>query len=468
MKLTLEEVAFATGGTLIGENIEITNICTDSRIAKKSDLFIPIIGENFDGHKFIEEVINKGASAFITSDGKEYNASYVKVNDTRIALGDIARYYKEKFDIPFIAITGSVGKTTTKDIIESVLSRKYKTLKTEGNFNNDIGVPLTLFRLSDGYECAVIEMGMNHFDEISYLSSIVKPDIGVITNVGVSHIENLGSRDGILKAKTELFDHMQADATKILNGDDDKLITISDNYDNIEYFSINDRMDLYADNIIIKGINGVSCDIHKGDISFSVDIKIPGKHMVSNALAATAVGLKLGLTKDEIKAGIENFVPTKMRMDIVKKNNFVIINDVYNSNPQSVMAGIEVLASTEGATCAILGDMLELGEKGPKLHYEVGQYAVESGIDTIICIGEISRHMYQGGKDCLSLGTNTSKIHYFKTQDEFFDKVNNIIPLNSSILVKASRGMHFERITERLNLIDLEKTAEKLRGEINE
>lgn len=446
MKFTAEEIAAATGGSLIGDNVEINAISTDTRTIQKGSLFIAIVGEIHDGHKFIDNAVKSGATLLVVQNDGDYGVPYVKVEDTTKAYGDIAKAYKNRFDIPFVAVTGSVGKTTTKDMIAGVLSQKYNVLKTEGNFNNHMGVPITLLRLDDSIECAVIEMGMNHFGEISYLTSIAEPDIAVITNVGVSHIENLGSREGILKAKCEIFEGMDSNGLKVLNYDNDMLSTIADKYDNICYYSMEGNTDIYADNINEKGIEGISCTIHTPKFSFDVDIPIPGKHMVGNAMAAAAVGLELGLSADEIAKGISNFTPTGGRMEIIKNNNTTIINDVYNANPVSTMAGIDVLAHEKGVQCCILGDMFELGDYAAKLHYEVGEYAAQKEIDTIICIGELSKNMYDGAKEA----NKKSNIYYFETKQEFLEKYKSIIKDGMTILVKASRGMHFEEIVNQL------------------
>lgn len=445
MKLTLEEIAQAVGGSLKGENTVITAVSTDTRTISQGALFIPLKGASFDGHRFINKAVENGATAVISQENVETNVPVVMVDNTHKALGDLARYYRLKHNITVVGITGSTGKTTTKDIVASVLSQKYNVLKTEGNFNNDIGVPLTLFRLEEDTECAVVEMGMNHFGEISYLTDIAKPDMAVITNVGVSHIENLGSREGILKAKCEIFESMEQ-GYKILNGDDDMLITVKSNFSNICYFSMKDKnADIYADNIVPKGIEGISCTIHKGDISFDVNIPVPGIHMVSNAMAASGAALKLGLTPQEIKKGIESFVPTKMRMDIIKTDKYTIVNDVYNANPNSTKAGIDVVAPVEGKSCCILGDMLELGDFGDELHSQVGQYAIEKNIHTLVCIGEISKAMYEG-----AVKMRSENVYYFPTQEEFWDKMDDILEDGMTILIKASRGMHFEKTTEKI------------------
>lgn len=445
MILTLGEIASACGGTLCGSDVTINGISTDTRTIKGGMLFIPLKGESFDGHNFIKTAADNGAAAVLSAIDGDFGIPYVKVADTRLAMGALAAYYIKTLNIPTVAITGSVGKTTTKDIVASVLAQHFNVYKTQGNLNNDIGVPLTIFSLTGEHTAAVIEMGMNHFDEISYLTNIAKPDIALITNVGVSHIENLGSREGILKAKCEIFEGLKDGGTAIVNGDNDMLITLRGKMDNLVLFGTDPSFDLYADNITEHGIDGIGCTIHRGSTAFDVNIHIPGRHMVSNALAAAAVGFALGMGADEIKAGIESFEPTKMRMDIIRTEKLTIINDVYNSNPVSAMAAVDVLAAAQGKTCAILGDMFELGSFAPKLHYELGEYTAKKGIDEIVCIGEISKNMYEG-----ALSVRQSGVHYFATQEEFFNELSSIVQDGMTVLVKASRGMRFEQTTEKL------------------
>lgn len=451
--LYIKEIIKAVDGILISENkdienVFISNISTDTRNISNGQLFIPIKGDNFDGHEFINSAFEKGALCVLTEKDISTDKLAIKVKDTRKALGDLAMYYRSLFDIPVVAITGSAGKTTTKDMIFSVLKEKYNVLKTEGNFNNDIGLPLTVFKLDDSYDVAVFEMGMSHFNEIHYLSKIAKPDIAVITNIGVSHIENLGSRDGILKAKCEIFDYLSQDGIKILNGNDDKLIKLKENQKKTCFYGYNSTQnDVFADEIAVKGISGISCQIHTPKSFFYVDIPQPGMHMVSNALAAASVGYYLNLTNYEIKNGIENFKPTKMRMDIIKTDKYTIINDVYNANPNSVKAGIDVISSALGRKVCVLGDMLELGKFAKSLHREIGEYAAEKGIDVIICIGEISKNMYEGAFNIIN---KYQQVFYFKNQDEFLENVFNIIKSEDTILVKASRGMKFEKTIEKI------------------
>lgn len=449
MELSIREVVTACRGRLIcgDDELVFSGVSTDTRTIEPGMLFIPIRGENFDGHKFIDKAIENGAAAVLTELGGEYSVPAVRVEDTRRAMGRLASYYLNKLNIPTVAITGSVGKTTTKDMVASVLAKRYNVYKTQGNLNNDIGVPLTVFALKPYHTAAVIEMGMNHFGEISYLTSIVKPDVALITNVGVSHIENLGSREGILKAKCEIFEGLKSDGTAIVNGDDDMLSTLRGKLKGLVMFGTDASLDWYADNIRERGLDGIDCTIHGNgsSVCFDVSISVPGRHMVLNALAAAAAGYALGMSAEEIKAGIEDFKPTKMRMDIIHSGDLTIINDAYNSNPVSAMAAVDVLAAEEGVRCAVLGDMFELGSFAPKLHYDLGEYTAKKGIDIIVAVGELSRELYEGAKQ-----VRNKDVYYFKTQEEFLENIDSIIRGKMTVLVKASRGMKFEKTTEKL------------------
>lgn len=449
--ILIKDVVKAVEGELVYSDKSIleksiTNVSTDTRTITEGQLFVPLVGENFDGHKFIDMAFEKGASCALSQEKIESDKPLIIVEDTLKALAKLAKYYLALFKIPVVAVTGSTGKTTTKELIFSVINQGFNALKTEGNFNNEIGLPLTVFRIDDSTEAVVLEMGMSHFGEIHRLCEIACPDVAVITNVGVSHIENLGSRDGILKAKCEIFDFLKENGVKILNYDDDKLSTLKG--EDINFFSIKDKnAKYYAENIKEVPLESVSCKINTPKDSFEVNIPLPGLHMVSNALAATAVGEALGLNSAQIKKGIEEFKSAKMRMDIIKTDRFKVINDVYNANPNSVKAGIDVLAAAEGRKVCILGDMLELGDKAPKLHFETGEYAAEKKIDVVIAIGEMAKNLYEGA---LSKAENKENCYYFKTQEEFFDKAEEILKDGDTILVKASRGMKFEKTTEKL------------------
>ncbi len=448
----IEDVIKAVNGCINNnidtENIFITNISTDTRNIKKGDLFIPIIGENFDGHNFIDIAFEKGAIACLSQKNIVSDNLLINVKDTKEALKDLAMYYRGLFNIPVIALTGSAGKTTTKDMLASCLSVRYNTLKTQGNFNNEIGLPLTVFNIEKDTEVVVLEMGMNHFGEISALSKIAKPDIALITNVGVSHIENLGSREGILRAKYEIFEYLKPNGIKILNGDDDMLSTLQEDKTNCYFYSVDKKLDAYATNIQEKGIDGIEATINYFDKSFDVKLQIPGKHIISNALAVTLVCHTLGLTENEIKKGLEDFTPTsKMRMDIIKTDEYTVINDVYNANPNSMKATLDVLATTEGRKVAILGDMFELGSYTNDMHYDVGLYATEKEIDELIFIGEHSYYMLEGAK---SNKNSKSNINYFKTQDDFIKNLDRLLKKGDVILIKASRGMKLENTVDKI------------------
>ena len=379
---------------------DVTAITTDSRKIEKDCLFVPIVGERVDAHKFIPDVMAKGALSTLSErELSEAEYPYIQVKSSLQAVKDIAEFYLKQLNIPVVGITGSVGKTSTKEVIASVLKEKYRTLKTQGNFNNELGLPLTVFRLRDEDEIAVLEMGISDFGEMTRLTKIARPDTCVITNIGTCHLENLGDRDGVLKAKTEIFQTLRPDGHIVLNGDDDKLITV-EGYNGIKpvFFGLSEQRDVYADEIVSRGLKGMECRIHLGDQSFSVLVPMPGIHMVYNALAAAAVGRIYGLTIEQIKAGIENLEAISGRFKMIETDKLLIVDDCYNANPMSMKASLNVLHDGAGRRVAILGDMGELGENETALHEEVGAHAVSCGIDACVCVGDLSTHMYEAAK----------------------------------------------------------------------
>lgn len=457
IKVDLKTIAKSVNGKLYNtsdiDDIFIEGVSIDTRGNIKNNLFVPLAGTKVDGHEFINKAYENGAACTLTEKKIDTNNPYIIVQSTSQALKDFAKYYRSLFDIPVIGITGSVGKTTTKDLTAAILSKKYKTLKTEGNFNNEIGLPLTIFNLDYTIEVLVLEMGMNHFGEIHNLSEIAKPNICLITNIGEAHIENLGSREGILKAKSEIFDYMDENSKAILNGDDDMLITLKDKLKNPYFYYLNRKSDklFTAFNIKYKGIHGSRCRLKVLEDEFEVNIPISGEYMIYNAIAGAMVGKFLGLTNEQIQKGIEDFRPSKNRMEIIEVNGYTLINDVYNANPTSVKSAMEALLNYGGRKVCILGDMLELGEFANKMHYDVGSHAITKGIDLVICIGELSAKTYEGASDQLKkLDNNNKQAIYFKTQEEFFNNYNSIIKKDDIVLVKASRGMYFENIIEEL------------------
>ncbi|MBR4720822.1 MAG: UDP-N-acetylmuramoyl-tripeptide--D-alanyl-D-alanine ligase [Clostridia bacterium] len=447
-RLDVADIVKATNGELIcGEpDFVISGITIDSRKAGKNMLFVAIVGENNDGHDYIGNAFENGADAIITHrdipkrDGK----NIIKVRDTRTALGDIARFYKEKYNLPTVAVTGSVGKTTTKDMISSVLTMKYNTVKTQGNYNNDLGLPLTVFRLEHKHEALVLEMGMSHFGEIHYLASIAKPDIAVITNIGMSHIENLGSQENICRSKMQICDFFDENGILVINGDDKFLKQAHKGIKTITYGIENKNCDYVAENIRNLGINGTKFDVLIDGNKYTVEVKVAGVHNVYNALAAIAVGKAMGVKEEDIIEGIREFQLTGMRMEIKHFGDITVIDDCYNSAPDSIKAALLVLSDTDAKRkIAILGDVLEMGGFAENELYKIGENLPK--IDRLITVGDIAKHIANGAK-----AKGFTDIKSFERIEEAIAFLNNEDLENDAILVKASRGMHFERIVKAL------------------
>ena len=346
-----------------------------------------------------------------------------------------------------MGITGSVGKTSTKEVIASVLSQKYRTLKTQGNFNNELGLPLTVFRLRDEDEMAVLEMGISDFGEMTRLARIARPDTCVITNIGTCHLENLGDRDGVLKAKTEIFKFLRPDGHIVLNGDDDKLSTVKE-HEGIApvFFGMSQGCQVYGDEIVSRGLKGMTCTIHMGEDSFKVDIPMPGRHMVYNALAAAAVGRIYGLTDEQIKAGIESLEPISGRFRMIDTEKFLIVDDCYNANPMSMKASLDVLQDGSGRRVAVLGDMGELGTDEVQLHESVGEHAGKCDIDVLICTGKLCKSMAEK-----AIQTNPDlKVIYEPDRESLLEHLEGYVQQGDTILVKASHFMKFEEVVEKL------------------
>ncbi len=450
--INIRNITRICGGTYYGpEHLwdqEIASIYTDSRKIEKDSLFIPIQGERVDGHCFISQVFEMGALVTLSERKLDGTNPYILIESSLQALKDIAEFYLEQLNIPVIGITGSVGKTSTKELIASVLSQKFHTLKTDGNFNNEIGLPLTVFRLREEHEAAVLEMGISDFGEMSRLTKIAKPNIAVITNIGLCHLENLKTRDGILKAKTEIFQGLKENGTIILNGDDDKLCTIEE-YQGKKpvYFGFGHSNAIYADQIVKLGLKGSKCILHTPKGELAVQIPVPGAHMVMNAMAACAVGLSMSLTLEEIREGIENLQSVPGRMNLIHGETYSIIDDCYNANPVSMKSSVDVLMEAEGRKVCILGDMFELGQEERELHAEVGTY-ISSKVDLLITIGSLSEYISQAA----SAGAECRCVHFAdkKTAMQAFPE---LLEKGDSILVKASHGMEFSEIVEYLQNI---------------
>lgn len=452
--LTVKDILRATGGELAEKSagtagLEIDDITIDSRKVREGALFVPLKGESRDGHDFINSALLHGASACLTEENVRITepGTVIRVRDTRRALGDIAKYYKLKYPIRSVAITGSVGKTTTKDLVYSVLKKRYNTYKTQKNFNNDLGVPLTIFGIEREHEMAVIEMGMNHFGEIDYLAGIAKPDIAIITNIGMSHIENLGSQEGILKAKLEVTRGFTGENTLYVNGDDKLLKTVKSDTFRIVTFGMYSSNDIYARDIKPLGLDGVDFTVVTPDGRFEAHVSQPGTHNVYNALAAVCAGLHFGLTHEEIAAGLKDCEYSGQRLEIIKHNDIEIINDCYNASPDSVRAALRVLSySDKKRRVAILGDILEMGDFAAETHRALGADAASA--DVLITAGKNAAYIAEGAR-----AKGMANVTSYATTDELAGDIPSLIRPGDSVLVKASHGMKFIRITEAINAL---------------
>lgn len=469
--LTLSNIACACEGQLNCSNVDLltmeaTSVVTDSRKVTPNGIFIAVPGEKVDGHSFIPQVMEKGALAVVCEmapDDKDI--PYILVDNSLVALKKIAAFYRMQLSIPVIGITGSVGKTSTKEFIAGTLAAKYKVLKTAGNFNNEIGLPLTILSIQPEHEIAVVEMGISDFGEMSRLANIAKPDTCVITNIGECHLENLIDRDGVLKAKTESFYYMNHNGMILINGDDDKLITKNKPWNReIMRFGHSDNFEVYATDIVSCGLLGTDCVLHFNklevagqdlDTRFSeteyicggqlkVHVPLPGSHMVNNAMAAAAVALEYGMTFDEIKRGIEAVEATSGRSHIIKTSKHTIIDDCYNANPVSMKAAIDLLGLADGRKVAVLGDMFELGDEEAKLHYGVGEYAALNGVDVLVCIGQLASNIFEAAKEKIE------NVYLYPTLEDGIAALPDILKQDDSVLIKASHGMHFENILKEL------------------
>ncbi|NLI60685.1 MAG: UDP-N-acetylmuramoyl-tripeptide--D-alanyl-D-alanine ligase [Clostridiales bacterium] len=457
---TIKQVIEASKGQLLNGDLRqwdtiVKGVSTDTRTIEKGNLFIPLEGENFDGHNFIDKAIEKGAGALLThrDDGDcLYDIPTIKVADTLRALQDLAAFHRRRFSIPVVAVTGSNGKTTSKDMIALVLSKGYKVLKTQGNLNNEIGLPLTLLGLEESHQVAVVEMGMNHLGEIQRLAQIAKPNIAVITNIGVSHLENLGSRENILKAKLEILDFFTSKDKAILNGDDEFLGKTNKKFPfEVEYYGTEDRADIRATNIEILGEQGISYDLKIGHETCHMEIPVPGKHNVYNSLAAAAVGNILGIEFGDMAAALKTFRPGSMRLNIFTTDSGIrVIDDVYNASPDSMKASIEILKDIGGERkIAILGDMLELGNYSHKGHTEVGQVVADKKIDLLLTVGRDSRFIGMGARNS---GMSDKNIIHLDCNKDLMKYLGTILNLGDTILVKGSRSMKLEEVVEYLRV----------------
>lgn len=441
--MNLQEIALACKGRLVGDgSIEVTQFSNDTRTIQQGALYIPIIGEVFDGHRFMDQAIEKGAVASLTSKQEEsYNYPVIYVEDTLKALQDIANYTVKKANVPVVGITGSVGKTSTRDMVGAVVASQFNTLKTIGNYNNNIGLPLTIMRYQDE-EAMVLEMGMNHLREIALLVDIARPNIGVITNVGTAHIGLVGSRENILKAKLEMAEYFDENNTLVINIDNDMLEKFYTNQ-NVNYkiktFGIKHDADVKAENVCLYESRS-TFDYH----GYHFEVNVPGEHFVLNALAAISVGECLNISYEKMQEAIANFELTKNRMDFVNlKNDIQIIDGTYNANLDSMLSSLAVLGRYERRKIAVLADMLELGEYSEELHLKTGKAVDENKIDVLICVGKESQNIINGAN-------NTIDKHWFSSNDEAYDYLKSILKENDIVLVKGSNSMRLKEIITKL------------------
>ena len=449
--MTVQEITAAVHGVWCNPQKEVpvvTGVSTDSRKVAPGCLFLPWVGERFDGHDFIDAALSAGAAGCLCArlpQTLRADKFYIKVDDTRLALRALASAYRNRFSIPVVQITGSVGKTTTKEMIAAVLGAKLRVWKTPGNFNNDIGTPLTLLGLGPEHQAAVIETGMNHFGEIAYLGEMVRPDVAVISNIGDAHIEFLGSREGILKAKCEIFTHLRPGGLAVLNGDDSLLNTVQPAVHTLRCGQ-SEHCGVRISEIADHGVEGITCTVTTEKDIYALTIPAPGTYMAYSASIAVAVGEALGLSREEIIRGVAAYQPAGSRMRVVRlPENRVILDDCYNANPQSVTAALEVLAKTEcDRRVAVLGDMGELGELTEQAHYNMGALAAMLGIDVIAAIGTKAAKIADGAAQ------SGGEVLYFETKEEALDALRGQLEPGTAMLLKASHAMEFGRLVEKL------------------
>lgn len=439
---TLQEAAAALGLPQMQAQATLADVCTDTRKIQPGSLFVCLRGERFDGHSFASQAAQLGAAALLVDHPVDADVPQLVVTDTGKALLQLAGWYRRRFQLPVVGLTGSVGKTTTKEFIALVLGAKYNTLKTQGNLNNEIGVPQMLFRLEDSHTAAVIEMGMNHFGEISRLTRAVAPTVGLITNIGVSHIENLGSRAGILQAKLEILEGMAPDAPLIVNMDNDMLRTVKLGDRPLLTFAIDDQSaDFTATDIAEQG-STTTFTVHHSTFTQPVTIPTVGIHNVYNALAAMAVGYVTGVDPAAAASALANYVPAGMRQNLVQVGGVQVIEDCYNASPDSMRAALQTLGKLPvHRRYAVLGAMLELGDYAKEAHTQVGKMAAENGIDGVLAYGADAAYIVEAAKQA---GLENARL--FDTKESLAQSLAQQVQPGDGVLFKGSRGMHLEDV----------------------
>jgi len=448
--LNLLTMAAACGGNYVGDAAfavrEPNEIVIDSRIVQLGNLFCALPGEKVDGHKYVSMAFDAGAFACLVTHVPEGETRpCIVVEDVVAAMGDIAAAYRATLQIPIVGITGSVGKTTMKEMISSVLQQRFAVLKTDKNYNNHMGVPMTLSRINPEHRAAVVEMGINHFGEMEYLAKIVRPDVAVFTNIGRCHLEYLGDRYGVFLAKTEMMPYIKPNGSVFVCGDDDLLAHYD--YAGLDVFTFGTGEDnvFHAENVVVHGKDGITCDIVCYDRRIPVTIHAYGKHMILAALGAAAVCMNFGMSDGDIAAGIAAYQPVGGRAAIIETEKLTIINDCYNANPDSMKSAIESLAMCPGRKVAVLGDMYELGGESAAMHREMGEVCVKEGIDLLIACGELGADIANAAKDA-----GMTDVHHFADRDSLQNAISGLVNNGDYVLVKASHGLHLETIVEAL------------------
>ena len=448
-KLTLAEIVRVTAAQANSDDeIIFEGVTTDSRKITAGVLFVALKGERFNGEDFAADALKKGAAAVLVSKNfaQDVDGVVLKVDDTLTAYRQIAGSWRNRFDIPVVAVTGSNGKTTTKDLTAAVLTQLGHVLKTSANFNNEVGVPLTLLQLNANHKAAVVEIGMRGLGQIAELAIYVKPTIGIVTNVNETHIELLGSIENIARAKGELVNAIPAGGTVILNADDPHVAamknSVADGVKVITY-GLESPADVTAKNFLIGSISTEFVLTYAGT-EYDFEIPMLGRHNVSNALAAVAAGLSLGLTIDEIQRGISTLTTTKMRFEVIRRDGLTIVNDAYNASPASMRVALRTTAEIyDGRKIAVLGDMLELGDVSERLHREVGAELVKNNFDTLIALGELGKFIAEGARDA-----GLTNVYFVGSHEEAAQKILELVEHGDTILFKASHAMHMEKIIE--------------------
>ena len=449
--LSLSEAARAINATVIGElsgdDIMLQGVSTDTRSLNGGELFVALHGPNFNANKFADKAMDSGAVACVLDKQVKDVSPVLLVKDTRLALGKLAAYWRRKFNIPVVAVTGSNGKTTVKEMLHSIFSQQGETLATQGNLNNDIGVPLTLFRLDENYKNAVIEMGANHAGEISYLTDMAKPSVAVITNAAAAHLEGFGTIEGVAQAKGEIYSALSDDGCAVINADDDfaedwkRLVHGHSENIKILCFGIKNKADVFADKTTLS--NEV-VDVNTPIGSFHLRLPLLGQHNLMNALAATAAAIAVGVELDDIRTGLEKMQAVAGRLQLKSGiNGSRVIDDTYNANPASMKAALDVLSQFKGKHFFALGDMGELGENEQALHQQVSQQARQSGVDKLFTLGKLARLAAQDfGENAMAFGSH----------DDMLNSLSQNMDEDVTLLVKGSRRMQMEKIVNALVL----------------